>query len=104
LRAASSSVFSPLPLHDALPISEISLAFLTRFTTQDAADWLTPKRLGTWLSKQGYSGKVPPEVLHAHLTGAARGITSDDATTQAQDRKSTRLNSSHVSISYAVFC
>ncbi len=40
--------------------SEITLAFLTRFATQDRADWLTPKRLGDWLAKQGYSGKVDP--------------------------------------------
>src|SRR5699024_11610514 len=41
--------------------------------------------------------------------GAARGRGSDEhgrATCRegAEDRKSTRLNSSHVSISYAVFC
>src|SRR5579875_2423441 len=36
--------------------SATSLAFLTRFTTQDDADWLSPKRLGDWLAKQGYSG------------------------------------------------
>ena len=63
--------------------SAISLAFLTRFTTQDQADWLTPKRLGDWLAKQGYSGGVDPAVLHARLTGAPRGITGDDATCQA---------------------
>src|SRR5699024_12178998 len=33
------------------------------------------------------------EILYAHQQGRA-----------AEDRKSTRLNSSHVSISYAVFC
>src|SRR5207249_7646355 len=30
--------------------------------------------------------------------------TADDADRSLEDRKSTRLNSSHVSISYAVFC
>src|SRR5690348_18203929 len=35
-----------------------------------------------------------PQAAHAVLTGELR----------AQDRKSTRLNSSHPSISYAVFC
>ncbi|MBO0810820.1 MAG: IS110 family transposase [Microlunatus sp.] len=63
--------------------SKISLAFLTRFTTQDQADWLTPKRLGDWLSKQGYPGKVPPAKLHNRLTTATRGITGPDADTQA---------------------
>ena len=47
--------------------SAISLAFLSRFTTQEQADWLTPTRLGAWLAKQGYSGKVDPAVLHTCL-------------------------------------
>src|SRR5699024_11623197 len=33
-----------------------------------------------------------------------RDVVSDDLRAPARDRKSTRLNSSHVSISYAVFC
>jgi transposase len=63
--------------------SAISLAFLTRFDTQDRADWLTIKRLGDWLTKQGYSGRATPEQLHARLTAAPRGITGTDATVQA---------------------
>jgi transposase len=55
--------------------SAISLAFIERFTTQDKADRLTPARLGTWLAKQGYSGRIAPEVLHARLLAAPRGIT-----------------------------
>src|SRR3712207_7504186 len=38
-------------------------------------------------------GAVAPAVTHLDLVAAARG-----------DRKSTRLNSSHANISYAVFC
>lgn len=53
--------------------SEISLAFLTRFDTQDRADWLTPTRMGNWLKSCGYSGKKDPVVLHAHLHNATRG-------------------------------
>jgi transposase len=63
--------------------SEISLAFLTRFDTQDRADWLTPKRLGEWLSKQGYSGRTDPAVLHQRLLDAPRGATGEHATSQA---------------------
>src|SRR3989442_6958030 len=40
-------------------------------------------------------------------TNAARTqavVVSSDAAVEAEDRKSTRLNSSHVRISYAVFC
>src|SRR5439155_26841538 len=35
---------------------------------------------------------------------APAGSTTGSTRTPAQDRKSTRLNSSHVAISYAVFC
>ncbi len=63
--------------------SAISLAFLTRFDTQDRADWLTAKRLGDWLAKQGYSGKVDPKVLHQRLVDAPRAATGEHATSQA---------------------
>ena len=53
--------------------SQISLAFLTRFDTQDKLDWLTPVRLGHWLSKQAYSGRANPAVLHAKILHAPRG-------------------------------
>ncbi|WP_156251124.1 IS110 family transposase [Pseudactinotalea terrae] len=63
--------------------SAISLAFLERFTTQTQADWLTPARFGAWLSKQGYSDKVDPQVLHQRLLAAPRGTTEADAPTHA---------------------
>jgi transposase len=53
--------------------SPISLAFLARFTTQEQADRLSPARLGSWLAKQNYSGRVDPAVLHARLIAAPRG-------------------------------
>jgi transposase len=63
--------------------SEISLRFLERFTHQNQADWLTPRRLGAWLASVGYSGRVDPAVLHARLTAAPRGTTGTDAHTSA---------------------
>src|SRR3712207_7098683 len=48
---------------------------------------------------------VPVEVLAAHErqdVGAAPDHLSGER--EGQDRKSTRLNSSHANISYAVFC
>ena len=63
--------------------SQVSLAFLTRFTTQDAADWLSPKRLATWLKSVSYTGKVDPTVLHTRLTAAPRGALGEHAGTQA---------------------
>src|SRR2546421_8839504 len=54
-------------------------------------------------------GKIKPppvrkvwESVHRAPTGPAAASTS--ATTPSPDRKSTRLNSSHDQISYAVFC
>ena len=63
--------------------SNISLAFLTRFDTQDKVDWLSPKRLGDWLAKQGYSGKVDPAVLHQRILTAPRGATGAHGSMQA---------------------
>jgi transposase len=59
--------------------SAVSLTFLTRFPTQDTADWLTPTRLGKWLAAIGYSGRADPAVLHARLTAAPRGATGTEA-------------------------
>jgi transposase len=53
--------------------SEITLAFLTRFTTQEQADWLSPLRLAAWLKSVAYSGRTDPAVLHARLLAAPRG-------------------------------
>src|SRR5690606_42160600 len=50
--------------------------------------------------RAGGRGEEPREALEQGRLAAARG--PDDA--HELDRKSTRLNSSHVKISYAVFC
>jgi len=63
--------------------SAISLRFLTRFDRQDRADWLSPKRLATWLRSVGYSGKKDPTVLHTRLTAAPRGATGADGAAKA---------------------
>ncbi len=63
--------------------SAITLAFLARFDTQHRVDWLTPKRLGDWLARQGYSGKVDPAVLHQRVLDAPRGATGVHAASQA---------------------
>ncbi len=64
--------------------SAITLSFLERFTTQAKADWLSPKRLGSWLSSVSYTGGTHPEVLHARLLAAPRGITGHEADTHAR--------------------
>jgi transposase len=63
--------------------SAITLTFLGRFTTQEAADWLTPKRLATWLASVSYSGGTDPAVLHARLLAAPRGATGEHTSLHA---------------------
>ncbi len=59
--------------------SAITLSFLERFVTQAQADWLSVKRLATWLKSVGYSGRTDPSILHAKLLAAPRGTTGPDA-------------------------
>src|SRR5437762_8759799 len=49
---------------------------------------------------------IPPCIVAGfpHLTSARGRRRYDSSTTSEPDRKSTRLNSSHRCISYAVFC
>src|SRR5207244_12230288 len=47
---------------------------------------------------------VKAETVEAVLTEAADGISAARPGARREDRKSTRLNSSHQIISYAVFC
>jgi transposase len=63
--------------------SPISLAFLTRFTHQQAADWLSPRRFAAWLRANRYSGKNTGTVLHARLAAAPRGVLGADAQARA---------------------
>jgi transposase len=63
--------------------SQISLAFLTRFPTQDRADWLSPRRWATWLSSVSYSGHTPPDTLNDRLGAAPRGTTGPAGDTAA---------------------
>src|SRR5438067_11932698 len=72
---ATTEIYT-LSLHDALPISAKSLARRIRFLR----------------TKRGWSQERLAEEAGIHRVYLAG------------DRKSTRLNSSHVSISYAVFC
>src|SRR5690606_41989044 len=83
---ASRPLFFPLSLHDALPISvQVEIHY-------EAGDRLVVevgyRALNT--STTDYTGRM-------YFGGT-------DSPDMAQDRKSTRLNSSHVKISYAAFC
>src|SRR5437899_5574479 len=89
--------FSPLSLHDALPICSSG-----------------PGTRGQWQDE--FSANSPPPPMSSNNTIADDKLSQPiaPATPAAEperavgagaiDRKSTRLNSSHLGISYAVFC
>src|SRR5688500_19762120 len=81
-------IFS-LSLHDALPITRSGLR-----NRRHQADQVLPS-----LTNFALVAIAPSrEKLHISVGRSNRGIE------WLQDRKSTRLNSSHLVISYAVFC
>src|SRR5207249_12012896 len=80
-----------LSLHDALPISSARTATTTPSSSSAA------RRRATWIT----APEETPANTPSCSTSAWRPATASALET---DRKSTRLNSSHVSISYAVFC
>jgi transposase len=63
--------------------SRISLAFLTRFPSQDKANWLSPVRLSTWLRSVGYNNAKTATQLHARLTAAPAGTSGSEASARA---------------------
>src|SRR5690554_7582807 len=84
---ANTKIYT-LYLHDALPISFDTLP--TRYSPQ------VPVKL---------SGSSPSQrVGRSRWSGASGSGRMWASNEGSKDRKSTRLNSSHVRISYAVFC
>ena len=64
--------------------SQISLAFLARFGSQDAAGQLSEEDLAAWLHTLPYRGNAPrPEQLRARLQAAPRGATGADGAARA---------------------
>src|SRR5207302_10222374 len=96
---ASTSI-STLSLHDALPISLWQATTVLREHRGDGHNAVLIGRqispVQAHLLKSG-SGESVEETLRV-------GRVWPEEVWAAQDRKSTRLNSSHVKISYAVFC
>jgi transposase len=83
LRAHLQAVFPGAATLFAEIDSAITLAFVSRFTSQEEADWLSPKRLAAWLKSVAYSGRTDPAVLHARLLAAPRGKTGPHAAAHA---------------------
>src|SRR5690606_41298301 len=101
LRPPATTEIYPPSLHDALPILELRL-----FTNRNMTVAVIAMALFA-LAFFGASLLFPQYFQYAHgetplkagLLLAPQGIGA-----MVTDRKSTRLNSSHVKISYAVFC
>src|SRR5205814_7201015 len=94
---------SPLSLHDALPISPDLLALTgARPARVRIASWIVGC---TFASLTGIL-IAPTLTLNASLLSAlvVQAFGAVAIGLFARDRKSTRLNSSHLGISYAVFC
>src|SRR3712207_7973411 len=82
---ATTEIYT-LSLHDALPICEARFAYVGTYT-KDAP---------------GGGGAATPVGISVFAVSPGAGALSLLQT--VPDRKSTRLNSSHANISYAVFC
>src|SRR5690606_41529334 len=97
-----STELYPLPLHDALPIylspasGESPTISIFRYASSSISHCGRSRysRIGSWI----FSLTVSEENSAPCWKSTPRRVSS------ATDRKSTRLNSSHVKISYAVFC
>src|SRR5206468_12010299 len=103
LAIASFSFTSPPPpplytlsLHDALPIST---AFGSDSSISTSPFWSAIGR------STGVSTRAKDRWFHrTAFRPSSREPSRSAARSRARDRKSTRLNSSHDQISYAVFC
>src|SRR5690606_41739655 len=92
----------PLSLLVALPISELAVVI------EEFGRRLLPGPYLPTVLTSAVVASLPDEpslgeLLSAFVDGATGALVRSEGLT-AIDRKSTRLNSSHVKISYAVFC
>src|SRR5205814_9393476 len=95
---------SPLSLHDALPISRsrhARPAERPRSNSVGPCYRLDEQRLASAFDRQQRVGTTPSDRSASSYANNSWRWTVSDA---RADRKSTRLNSSHLGISYAVFC
>src|SRR5699024_12625283 len=94
---SSASALFPLSLHDALPIFGIDAELVYSLPIDiDVRNALVMRN-----QAQFHPVAYLRDVLDAFTQNGGQVF---EQTVVVKDRKSTRLNSSHVSISYAVFC
>src|SRR5256885_8768389 len=92
---ATTEIYT-LSLHDALPISATRRTSCTRRLSRSSAGSSTRRTAPSWSSAPRRA--TPARTRRTPPAGGPR------AAARCSDRKSTRLNSSHLVISYAVFC
>ena len=63
--------------------SPIALRFLGRFPSAERAAWLTQARLGGFLRRAGYSGRVPTAKLYRRLVDAPDGLVGAEGDARA---------------------
>src|SRR5947209_16365367 len=95
---ATTEIYT-LSLHDALPISGWATSFVNGGTCTQGSNWTTVTNMVATSPNAAFHND-PTCVTDNYLVSPSINITSGTAV----DRKSTRLNSSHANISYAVFC
>src|SRR5207249_10665256 len=100
--ALSPSHIDTLSLHDALPISLKYLAF------SPEEHPISAQLFGADPAVMAVAARICQDlgfdVLDINFGCPVSKVTKCNGGSGCIDRKSTRLNSSHVSISYAVFC
>src|SRR5690606_39601747 len=98
-----ATAHSPAALHDALPISDDSYRVVIRtsdsFGTLKVGEVVIPGSSDETFVICAHL--CHPHMVNDDLSGVVVGIDVARALLQRTDRKSTRLNSSHVKISYA---
>src|SRR5690606_41791299 len=100
---SARSQFLTLSLHDALPISIDAVAVPNAV---DAIKAVTKTRLklADLPAPPAQMNPVAVVLMYRMIGLSNKDIAIAIGISVKQDRKSTRLNSSHVKISYAVFC
>src|SRR5207249_11470446 len=93
LSATAAPAIYPLSLHDALPICSFGPRQNSTPSCSKTPHPPEPGGTGEWAARRSARWRKSED---PRKTAVGESFTAD--------RKSTRLNSSHVSISYAVFC
>src|SRR5207249_12172015 len=101
-------LYSPVPPRHLHSFPTRRSSDLFDFDLTDSATQVATQTAGSAISGGVHQIDLSGVVANARSASAAAAALAPTQTfstlSEGQDRKSTRLNSSHVSISYAVFC